>query len=150
MSFVSLNNAVCNSRNLDKYDLFISSQVSSVLHNCFDIMLQQFSRLVIAQAKNKQKTFGCPPHLLPGWNGQADFFFFTFFFFNIIFLNYIITIQNGVYGAILLINHFINYSNQLRSVENCLDMFKINFNFERRKKNLFLEFQKPGRYSFVQ
>ena len=46
------------------------------------------------------------------------------------------------------IDHFIYSLNQFRSVDNCIDMFKINFNFER-KKQLFLEFQKLGRYSFV-
>ena len=33
-----------------------------------------------------------------------------------------------------LFNHFINSLNQFRSVENCLDMFKINFNFGKEKK----------------
>ena len=54
------------------------------------------------------------------------------------------------YGAILLIDHFINSLNQFRSVGNCLDMFKINFNFEKEKKTLFLKFHKSGRYSVVQ
>ena len=42
-------------------------------------------------------------------------------------------------GAILLINSL----NQFRSVDNCLDMFKINFNFEKEKV-FFQNFKKLG------
>ena len=45
------------------------------------------------------------------------------------------------YGAILLIDHFINSLNQFRSVENCLDMFKIDLNFEKEKENFFWNFK---------
>ena len=38
-------------------------------------------------------------------------------------------------------NHFINSLNQFRSVETCFDMFKINFNFEKKIKKIW-NFQK--------
>ena len=48
------------------------------------------------------------------------------------------------YGAILLINHFINSLNQFSSVDNGLDMFKINSNFEKEKKPTFSGISKIG------
>ena len=45
------------------------------------------------------------------------------------------------YGAFSLIDHFINSLNQFRSVENCLDLLKINFNFEKEKNTFFSNFK---------
>ena len=45
------------------------------------------------------------------------------------------------YGVLLLTDHFIHSLNQFRSVENCLDLLKINFNFEKEKNTFFSNFK---------